>query len=220
MATYKVKHLKSGSEFERPRVLLNNRQQPRNWEQDIDPAIELFHKQLPDYGETQLHSLPSVASELGFSHVFVKDESKRFGLPSFKILGASWSIHQALCKELGLHSRTRLTELTQVLKQRDDVRLVTTTEGNWGRACARMGKYLGVPVTIYVPYFMHDYTSGLIRDEGAHIIKLENGSYDDCLEAVRKDSEEGKGIMVLDTSWKGFIDIPQVRLHPIPIRHC
>ena len=211
MSTYKVKHLGTGAEFERPRILVNDQEPSREWKLEIDPAIELFHKQLPDYDETALHSLPTVASELGFSHVFVKDESTRFGLPSFKILGASWAIHQALCKHLGLPSHTTLAELTQSLKGRDDVKLVTTTEGNWGRACARMGKYLGVPVTIYVPYFMNPYTSDLISGEGANVIKLEGGSYDDCIDAVRRDSDEGKGSMVLDTSWEGFTEIPQVR---------
>lgn len=214
MSTYKVKHLHTGAEFERPRILINEHQQERDWHQDIDPAIELFHKQLPSYGETALHSLPAVASALGFSHVFVKDESTRFGLPSFKILGASWAVHQALCKYLGLPSQTSLAELTGALKGRDDVKLVTCTEGNWGRDCARMGKYLGVGVKVYVPYFMNAYTKGLIAGEGASVVQLENGSYDDCLEAVRQDESERRALMVLDTSWEGFEEIPQVSLRP------
>jgi diaminopropionate ammonia-lyase len=211
MPSYKVKHLNGGAEFERPRILLNDSQQPRSWHQDTDSKIENFHKQLPSYGETKLHSLPSVASELGFSDVFVKDESTRFGLPSFKILGASWAIYRTLCRQLGLPSSTTLEELTHALKGRGDVRIVTCTEGNWGRACARMGKYLGVPVVVYVPYFMNAYTRDLIAGEGAEVVQLENGSYDDCLDAVRRDAESGKGQMVLDTSWDGFTEIPQVR---------
>jgi diaminopropionate ammonia-lyase len=117
MSTYQVKHLDDGAEFERPRILVNDGNMTRDWKLEIDPAVELFHKQLPDYGETALHSLPSVASELGFSHVFVKDESTRFGLPSFKILGASWAIYQTLCKHLGLASHTTIADLTQDLKK-------------------------------------------------------------------------------------------------------
>jgi diaminopropionate ammonia-lyase len=210
MSSYKVKHLNADAEFERPRILINDRQQARSWHQDTDPAIENFHKQLPSYGETKLHSLPSVASELGFCHVFVKDESTRFGLPSFKILGASWAIRQTLCKQLDLSSSSTLGSLTHALKGRHDVKIVTCTEGNWGRACARMGKYLGIPVVVYVPYFMNAYTRDLIGGEGAEVVQLENGSYDDCLDAVRRDAESGKGLMVLDTSWEGFTEIPQV----------
>jgi diaminopropionate ammonia-lyase len=73
-----------------------------------------------------------------------------------------------------------------------------------------MGKYLGIPVVVYVPYFMNAYTRDLIGGEGAEVVQLENGSYDDCLDAVRRDAESGKGLMVLDTSWEGFTEIPQV----------
>ena len=212
--TYTVKHLRTGNTFERSHVLLNEHQQNRKWDQDIDPAIETFHKTLPHYGETKLHSLQSVASDLGFSQVFIKDESTRFGLPSFKILGASWAIHQTICKRLHLPSSTSLDELTKAIKDRNDVRLVTCTEGNWGRACACMAKYLSIPITIYVPWFMNEYTRNLIRGEGAELKVLENGSYDDTIEAVKNDAETTGAMMVLDTSWDGFTEIPQVQSGP------
>lgn len=208
---YKVKHLHGGATFDRPRVLLNNQQQQRQWHQTTDPAIEAFHQQLPHYGETKLHALPSVAKELGVAHVFVKDESTRFGLPSFKILGASWAIYKTLCKRLDLPTSTTLTQLRQALEG-TDVTLVTCTEGNWGRATARMGKYLGVRVVVYVPYFMNAYTRGLIEGEGAEVRLLEDGSYDDCLAACRRDSRLEGVVMVLDTSWEGFTEVPQVSL--------
>ena len=211
---YSVKHLHGGATFDRPRVLLNNQQQQRQWHEDTDPAIESFHKQLPYYGETKLHSLPSVAAELGFGHVFLKDESTRFGLPSFKILGASWAIHQTLCKRLGLpSSTTTLTQLALALEG-TDVTLVTCTEGNWGRATARMGNYLGAKVVIYVPFFMNAYTRKLIEGEGAEVRRLENGSYDDCLDACRRDAQMERVVMVLDTSWEGFVEVPQASLQP------
>ena len=209
--SYTVKHLLTDESHERPRILLNELQKDRTWQQHIDPAVEAFHKTLPHYGETKLHSLPSVASELGFSHVFVKDESTRFGLPSFKILGASWAVHQTICKRLELPNSTNMTELTEALKDRTDVRLVTCTEGNWGRACARMAKYLGMPITIFVPYFMNEYAKNLLRGEGAEVEVLENGSYDDTIAAVQNDAETSGALMVLDTSWEGFTEIPQVR---------
>lgn len=211
---HKVTHLDSSESFTRPKILINNVQKPRNWSQSIDPAIEAFHKALPDYAETQLHSLPDMAAELGFSHVFVKDESTRFGLPAFKILGASWAIHQSICKRIGLPKTASLEELIQALKQRDDIHLVTCTEGNWGRACARMAKYLGIPCKIYVPYFMNEYTQRLLRGEGAEVVLLENGSYDDSIAAVRKEASGTEALMVLDTSWDGFSECPQVLSMP------
>ena len=209
--SYTVKHLQTGNSFERPYVLLNELQKGDDWHQTIDPTVEAFHKTLPHYGETKLHSLPTAASELGFSHVFIKDESTRFGLPSFKILGASWAIHRAVCKRLGLPNSTTLDALTKALNGRNEVRLVTCTEGNWGRATARMAKYLGVPATIYVPLFMNEYTQNLLRSEGAEVKLLAGGSYDDTIAAVKHDAETTGALMVMDTSWDGYTEVPQVQ---------
>lgn len=207
--SYPVHHLKGGTLHERPYILLNGHQSTCDWSQDIDPAIEEFHKTLPDYGETALHSLPNVAAELGFSHVFIKDESTRFGLPSFKILGASWAVHQTICKKLRLPKATSLQDLAKALERRDDIRLVTTTDGNWGRALARMAKYLSIPITVYVPGFMPEYTRNLIRGEGADLQVLEGASYDECIAEVQIDAATSKALMVMDTSWEDYTEIPQ-----------
>src|ERR1700761_7112895 len=77
----------------------------------IDPAIEEYHKQLPQYNETPLVSLPSLAKELGIGNIFIKDESSRFGLPAFKILGASWAIYRTLTARAGLLTTASLEEV-------------------------------------------------------------------------------------------------------------
>lgn len=214
MSRYTVTHLYSGETLTRPSILLNSHQSQRDWQLDVDPAVEAFHQQLPGYGETRLRSLPSVASELGFRHVFLKDESTRFDLPSFKILGASWAVHQAVCQRLGLPSSTSLADLQETLRGRSsDVRLVTCTDGNWGRAVARMAKYLGVPIRIYVPGFTIEYTQNLLRGEGAEVMVLEGGTYDDAIAAVQQHAESIGALMVLDTSWKGYEEVPGVSLH-------
>src|SRR5215472_15198345 len=59
-------------------------------------AVRAFHASLPGYAPTPLTEVPALASELGAGRVFVKDESSRLGLPAFKVLGASWAIHQLL----------------------------------------------------------------------------------------------------------------------------
>ena len=55
-----------------------------------------FHSRLPGYSPTPLRDAPEIARSLGISQLLIKDESCRFGLPAFKILGASWAIYRAL----------------------------------------------------------------------------------------------------------------------------
>ncbi|KAF2720987.1 tryptophan synthase beta subunit-like PLP-dependent enzyme [Polychaeton citri CBS 116435] len=223
MATYQVEHLSTDARFSRPYTLFNPHFEPSTVVSNIpipSAPAEAFHKQLPHYGETQLHSLNSLAQTLGFAHVFLKDESTRFGLPSFKILGASWAIYRALCKHLKLPqdpSSTTFDDLrSAIIAANQDssspVRLVTCSEGNWGRACARMASYLSLPCDLYVPAYMSEFTKDLIRNEGANIHVVNTGpgggTYDDAIAAVEAASEEAGAILVLDTSWEGFEEIP------------
>lgn len=215
MASYEVRHLETGDEFARPWMLVNEHEKS-SWdvEDKTDPAVEAFHKTLPDYNETKLHSLPTVAAELGIAHVFIKDESTRFGLPAFKILGASWAIHKSICQNLKIPIASGHEDVQKALSTArstgQSIRLVTCSEGNWGRATARMAKILGVPATIYVPGFMSEYTQNLLRGEGADVNVLKGGSYDDSIAATRHDAESTGALMVMDTSWEGYKDVPQV----------
>ena len=102
-----------------------------------------FHATLPGYQPTPLRSIPDLAERLGVGTLLVKDESRRFGLPSFKILGASWGVYQALCNLLDeLPSKwSTLEELREYLAPVRDTCLLTATAGNHGRAvssCAAM----------------------------------------------------------------------------------
>jgi diaminopropionate ammonia-lyase len=55
-----------------------------------------FHRLLPGYAPTPLVEVPALARDLRAGRVFVKDESSRLGLAAFKVLGASWAIHQII----------------------------------------------------------------------------------------------------------------------------
>lgn len=222
-SSYTLRHLQDPSEtiYTRPRLLINPRpsSRPTQQEAELDPAIETFHRTLPHYAETPLHSLPTIAAQLGVAHVFLKDESTRFGLPAFKILGASWAIHRAVCRALDLDaSSVSLDELRWELSRqrragaRRELRLVTCTEGNWGRATARMAKYLDIPATIYIPAFLDEATRELLRGEGAEIVVLdEHATYDDCVAAVKRHAQgDDRALMVMDTAWEGYEEVPLV----------
>ncbi|EGP86467.1 unnamed protein product [Zymoseptoria tritici ST99CH_1A5] len=211
MSSYTVQHLDSRTSYARPYILHNpHHASPSSSTSSLNPSVEAFHRTLPDYNETSLHNLSSIAEELGLKYVFLKDESTRFALPAFKILGASWAIHRAICQELALPNDASLEDVKQALRPTEkDVRLVLCSEGNWGRACARMGKILNLSVTIYVPGFMSEYMQNLLRGEGAEVKVLKEGTYDDSIAAALEDSERSGALLVMDTSWEGYEQIPK-----------
>ncbi|KAK1829960.1 tryptophan synthase beta subunit-like PLP-dependent enzyme [Podospora conica] len=181
------------------------------------PSVLPFHKHLPTYAPTPLHSLPSIAASLNVGHVLVKDESLRFGLPSFKVLGASWAVYRAVVERLGLLDLLnppfpRLSTLGETARNRGlTLKIVTCTAGNWGRAVARMGAYMGIETVVYVPADVHCTTRELIRDEGAEVVVAQGGGYDGAVgEAKGRVEREGAGgLLVMDIAWEGHEDVPK-----------
>jgi diaminopropionate ammonia-lyase len=162
----------------------------RDW---VGPQVatdaEVFHRSLPGYAPTPLTPVPELAADLGVSQVLVKDESSRLGLPAFKVLGASWAS-------------------SKVLEQRPGAMLVTATDGNHGRAVARMASHFGVTSTVFVPQVMLPETAARIEGEGATVVWVD----DDYDEAVRRAAEfadaEPDRALVQDTAWDGYEQVP------------
>lgn len=151
-------------------------------------ALE-FHRTLPDYAPTPLVDLPALAAELGVGRVVVKDESARLGLPAFKVLGASWACHQ-------------------VQRRNPGARLVAATDGNHGRAVARLASHFAVEATIFVPSVMLPETADAIAAEGADIVWVD-GDYDEAVRraAAYADGQSGRAL-VQDTAWAGYTEVP------------
>ncbi|KAL6714724.1 hypothetical protein ACLMJK_008149 [Lecanora helva] len=174
----------------------------------IDPAVLAFHKNLPQYNQTPLHCLPkSFSDELDVGPVFLKDESHRFGLPAYKIAGASWGCYRAVCKHLDLPPTTSIEKVTKIASAAG-VCFYTATDGNWGRAVARMGSMLGAKSRIYVPKVMIESTREKIRLEGGTVIVVD-GVYDLAVKMAEKDSIDSLGLLIEDTAWPGYEKIPQ-----------
>lgn len=156
--------------------------------------VRRFHRTLPGYAKTPLVSLPTVAKTLDLGAVLVKDESSRLGLPAFKMLGASWAVHRAL-RERGADAGRP--------------RLVTATDGNHGRAVARMAKLRNLSATIVVPRGVSEKAIALIREEGADVEVLDL-PYDDTVRyAAALAAADENALLVQDTSWPGYEDVPQ-----------
>lgn len=185
----------------------------RTWQSQyaVDPAVLPFHKDLPSYGQTPLRALAqSVCKKYRIGQILLKDESRRFGLPAYKILGASWGCFRALAKHLGLPATTSIEAIRDATRH-TDIRFYTATDGNWGRAVARMGSLLGAKAQIYVPKVTMDSTKQKIKQEGA-TVTVADGDYDVAVKEAERDSMSSGGLLVEDTAWPGYEEIPQVSL--------
>ncbi|MDP8899729.1 MAG: diaminopropionate ammonia-lyase [Actinomycetota bacterium] len=180
-------------------------------EQDLEPPGRApldFHRRLPEYAATPLVDAPGLAGSLGVNKVWVKDESWRLGLPAFKILGASWAVYRALEQRSGgIGGWGNVEELRGRLAPLLPLTLAAATDGNHGRAVARMARMLGLGARIFVPAGMALARIEAIRSEGAEVVVVW-GTYD---EAVARSAEEagGRCLVISDTSWPGYEDVPR-----------
>lgn len=171
-------------------------------------CVQKFHQSLPDFAPSPLVSLPDLAKELGVAHIFVKDESLRIGLPSFKVLGASWGAFRAIAARRDLPLDASLSEISAAARE-DGVKLFAATDGNHGRAVARIASLLGLRAEIFVPDFMNAATRTLIASEGADVRPVD-GDYDAAVnEASRHADATPAGLLVQDTSFDGYEVTPR-----------
>ncbi|KAG8705914.1 hypothetical protein FRC08_001370 [Ceratobasidium sp. 394] len=169
-----------------------------------------FHERcLPDYTRTPLIDAPSIANELSVGRVFIKDESSRLGLPAFKILGASWAIFHVLCERFSFDPSTATLDLLRNQCVGKQVSLWAATDGNHGRAVARMAILLGVKACIVVPKAASLRSRSFIASEGAEVVQVE-GDYDEAVNTAEKLCIKGssEAILTQDTAWEGYTSIP------------
>jgi diaminopropionate ammonia-lyase len=181
----------------------------------IDPVVEPpppaafeYHRKLPGYVPTELRGAFGLAAETGVARLWVKDESSRLGLPSFKILGASWGVYRALEEHVGgLSAWADFDDLKAQIERVRPLALAAATDGNHGRAVARMARLFGFEARIFVPAGTARARIGAIESEGASC-SVVDGTYDD---AVARSAEEASArcLVISDTSWPGYEDVPR-----------
>ncbi|MFJ4479195.1 diaminopropionate ammonia-lyase [Streptomyces xanthochromogenes] len=160
-------------------------------------GVRAFHEGLPDYAPTPLTELPPLAAELAVGRVFVKDESCRLGLPAFKALGASWAVHRILAERAEAAGGTAPGPLT----------LVTATDGNHGRAVARVARLLGQRAHVFVPRGVHPRAVSAITAERAEVTEVP-GAYDEAVRLAAEAAGQADAVLVQDTAWPGYERVP------------
>src|SRR5262245_15349788 len=169
-----------------------------------------FHRRLPDYRVTPLVEAPRLAELLGVAKLFVKNETSRFGLPSFKVLGASWATYAAL--------RDRLPPLPDASLSHDvlqswasplrGLKLIAATDGNHGRAVARVARWLGLGARIFIPNFVSPGRRRAIEAEGAELVVID-GVYDAAVDAALHASSAADSLLISDTARSATDVVPR-----------
>lgn len=170
-----------------------------------------FHRSFPQYSETPLADLKNMSAYLGLGEVKVKDESYRFGLNAFKVLGGSYAMGKYIAQQTGRD----ISELPYDILTSDKLRrefgqatFFSATDGNHGRGVAWAAKRLGQKAVIRMPKGTTQRRLDNIRAEGAEVT-IEELNYDDCVRmAAAEAAKTEHGVIVQDTAWEGYEDIP------------
>ncbi len=148
-----------------------------------------FHTSLPEYKPTPLIRLSDLAKKHNVGNIFVKDESLRFGLNAFKVLGALYAIHKSLEKDPAIKT------------------FCTATDGNHGKAVAWSAKKFGKGAVVYVPRDTTAKRVEAIEKEGARVVQI-NGNYDESCKEAENNSKANNWTLIQDTAWDGYLEIP------------
>ena len=170
-----------------------------------------FHESFPQYKNTPLVKLDNLAKHLGVGGLYIKDESYRFGLNAFKVLGGSYAMACYIADKL----KRDVTELTYDVLTSEKLRkefgqavFFTATDGNHGRGVAWAANKLGQKSVVYMPKGSSQTRLDNILKENAKA-SITEMNYDECVRRAAKEAAETEnGVVVQDTAWEGYEDIP------------
>jgi diaminopropionate ammonia-lyase len=167
-----------------------------------------LHRTMPGYEVTPLHRLDGLAARLGVGELWVKDESLRLELPSFKILGGAWAVHRLVLDRAGRAlDGTGFDDLRDAAASLGAVTLATATDGNHGRGVARMARLLGFDAVVYVPEGTAQARIDAIASEGAEVV-VDPGTYDDAVDRAAREAEEHGWLTVADVARREDDPVP------------
>ena len=170
-----------------------------------------FHESFPQYSKTPLARLDRMADYLGLDSIYVKDESYRFWLNEFKVLGGSFSMARYIAKETGKKVEDlpyNVLTSEALKKEFGQATFFTATDGNHGRGVAWAANKLGQKAVVFMPKGSTQTRLRNILAENAQAT-IEEVNYDECVRmAAAAAKETPHGVVVQDTAWDGYEEIP------------
>ncbi|UQZ87962.1 diaminopropionate ammonia-lyase [Deltaproteobacteria bacterium Smac51] len=177
---------------------------------EVAKKVGDFHRSFKEYSVTPLTELKALAADFGLGRVWVKDESYRFGLNAFKVLGGAYAIGQYLAQKLGCDiselSREKLAS-PEIKAKIGQITFASTTDGNHGRGVAWTAQQLGQKAVIYMPKGSAQIRVDNILATGAECY-VTDMNYDDTVRMTDMKAKENGWVIVQDTAWEGYTEIP------------
>jgi diaminopropionate ammonia-lyase len=164
------------------RALINPSPAPDRVAAPGGSEVLAFHRALPGYTATALRALPGEAAALGLGALLLKDENGRFGLPAFKISGASWALERLLAARPGLRA------------------VWAASEGNHGRAVARAAAQRGLAARIFLPAHTSQARADAIAGEGAEVVHVA-GPYEQAVAAAAEAASTPDAATLSDVAY-------------------
>lgn len=175
---------------------------------DVAKKLRSIYSGMPEYRRTPLVSLEKLSETLGVGRIWVKDESYRFGLNSFKSLGGIYAIYRTL-EEMAGRSISISEIFSPSFKENvGELTFSAATDGNHGLGVAWASMKLGQKAVIYLPKGTVPQRIEAIRKTGAKAVVID-GNYDDAVEKMARDGENEGWQVISDTAWEGYQDIPR-----------
>ena len=164
------------------------------------------------YRPTPLHRLDGLAATLGIQKLWLKDESGRFGLGSFKALGGAYAVVHLLRERLGSDVSIEDVAAGRAATRVIDTTVCCATDGNHGLAVAWGARRAGARCTVFLPGPVSQGRERAIAAQGADIVRIA-GSYDEAVEACADEARARGWLLVSDTSHAGGDEAPSRVMH-------
>ncbi len=179
---------------------------------DVIARVRNFHRSFPQYKPTPLYSLQKLADMHNVAGIYIKDESRRYNLNAFKVLGGSYAMASFIAQKTG----RKVSELGYIELTSNDVRkdlghftFYTATDGNHGRGVAWAANMIGQHSVVFMPKGSSEYRYQNIKKEGADVT-ITDMNYDDAVRYAYNESQKDPehSVALQDTAWEGYTDIP------------
>lgn len=175
---------------------------------NIDPSapLQLLHR-CPVYKPTPLVECRK-NTELAF---FIKDESVRMGLGSFKALGGVYAVAKNLMQEFqGVTGHTLSVDNLVSEEARGvagNLTFVCASAGNHGLAVAAGAQLFGSKSRVYLSRHVPKRFEDELRRKSSTVIRA-GDTYEDSVREAISDSTRTGATLLADSSWIGYTEQP------------